>query len=174
MATDNNPYAPPEAELADLYGGTDEFQPARIWSASGRLGRMRCVAYVMGGSIVCDAVSKGLHATVDPTLWSVVSSLLGLALIVLVVLTLIQRSHDMGWSGWTCLLGFIPVVNFIWIFKAGTPGENEYGAPPPPNTWGVKFLALLIPAVAAIGILAAVVLPAYQQYMLRAKAAQVR
>lgn len=43
----------------------------------------------------------------------------------------IRRLHDMNMSGWTILVGFIPLIGFIFslviIFSAGTEGTNEYG-----------------------------------------------
>ena len=86
----------------------------------------------------------------------------------------LQRSHDMDWNGWTALLAFIPFVGLLWIFKSGTAGSNRYGAPPPANTLGVKIVALFLPAVAVIGIVAAIALPAYQGYVQKAKAAQTK
>ena len=98
-------------------------------------------------------------------------------LIIFNILALIKRSHDMGWSGWTVLIAmFIPLAVLIWMFKAGTDGENAYGAPPPPNTTGVKVLGILFPVmlIAIMGILAAVSIPAYQKYKQRAEQAQHR
>jgi hypothetical protein len=78
----------------------------------------------------------------------------------------------MDWSGWTILLAIIPLVGLIWLFKAGSPGENRFGAPPPPNTTGVKVLGLIFPLIAFIGIVAAIALPAYQTYVKRAQESQ--
>ena len=67
------------------------------------------------------------------------------------------------------------MVGFIWVFKAGTPGANAYGAPPPPNTTVIKIFGLIGPVIgtiAMVGILAAVALPAYQGYVAKAKAMQ--
>jgi hypothetical protein len=67
------------------------------------------------------------------------------------------------------------LVAFVWLLKSGTPGENRYGAPPPPNGTGVivaAWLTLGIPVI--VGILAAISLPAYQNYVMRAKAAQMQ
>jgi Tfp pilus assembly major pilin PilA len=51
--------------------------------------------------------------------------------------------------------------------------------PPPnrltlPNTRAVKILAWVFPAFFVLGIVAAIALPAYQQYVMRAKAAQIQ
>ncbi|HEU4590743.1 MAG TPA: hypothetical protein VFS13_07530 [Steroidobacteraceae bacterium] len=66
------------------------------------------------------------------------------------------------------LLMFIPFVAFVWIFKRGSAGPNQYGAPPLPNTTGVKILGLLLPIVFVIGIVAAIAIPAYADYLRRA------
>src|SRR5690606_18127556 len=91
-----------------------------------------------------------------------------LVMIVFTVFTTIKRSHDMNWNGWTCLLTIIPLVALIWVFKPGTIGRNDYGAPPPPNTAIVKILGLLLPALFLIGVLAAIAIPAYVEYQNRA------
>ncbi len=74
----------------------------------------------------------------------------------------------MDWSGWTVLLTLIPLVGLIWVFKRGSEGTNGYGAPPPPNTTGVKILGLLLPILFVVGMLAAIAIPAYVEYTRRA------
>src|SRR2546422_407905 len=39
------PYAPPRSEVADVTDVPTSFQPVRIWSARGRIGRLRLLAY---------------------------------------------------------------------------------------------------------------------------------
>lgn len=46
-----------------------------------------------------------------------------------------KRYHDLGYSGWRILIGFIPIVGGIWVFVEcgffpGTPGRNPYGQDP--------------------------------------------
>lgn len=84
----------------------------------------------------------------------------------------IQRSHDMNWSGWTILLAIIPLVGLIWLFKPGSDGPNDYGNPPPPNTTGVKILASLFFLVVLVGIVSAIAIPAYSDYVKRAQQTQ--
>lgn len=168
-----NPYQPPGADVRDA--APTRFSTPRIWSWRGRIGRLRYLAYGIGGYFVLGAVmvavgalravvGEGLVANV--LIWGCIAVYL-----VQVALAGIQRAHDMGWSGWAALVTLIPLVGLIWVFKAGDPGENRWGAPPSPNTLGVKLLAWVLPAVFIVGLLAAVALPAYQQYQMRAKAA---
>jgi hypothetical protein len=90
------------------------------------------------------------------------------------VVLLIQRSHDMDISGWWTIAAFIPLVGLLWVFKGGTRGANRWGAPPPPNGLAVRIFGLLLPAVVVVGIVAAVALPAYQRYAMRAIAGAPR
>jgi len=177
MAT-ANPYLPPRAAVADVDREATEFQDINLWSAKGRIGRVRYLAYIVASYLlfvvlagVAGAIGAVAHSTM---LVGAVMIIAGIAYTIWAILMLIQRTHDMGWSGWAALLTLIPFVALIWFFKAGTPGANEYGAPPPPNTRAVKILAWIFPAIFLIGILAAIALPAYQQYTVRAKAAQMQ
>jgi uncharacterized membrane protein YhaH (DUF805 family) len=181
MATANpsaNPYQPPRAAVADIDRASGEVQPINLWSARGRIGRLRYLAYLGASYLLMLPVFlvAGLimALTNSPFVAMAIYAVVGIVYAVWAVMMMIQRSHDMGWTGWTVLLAIIPFVALIWLFKAGTPGRNEYGAPPPPNTRAVKILAWVFPAFIVLGIVAAIALPAYQQYVMRAKAAQIQ
>lgn len=116
------------------------------------------------------AVGAGLAVAISGVFWVVVVAGY-LAMIVVSVIFLIQRLHDLNHSGWMCLLMFIPLVNFFFmlyvIFARGTQGSNNYGLRPPPNkTWHWIFglIGPILGAVVMVGILAAIALPAYQDY----------
>ncbi len=181
-----NPFTPPRAAVADIsdtYGG--EFQPMKVWGWRGRIGRLRflgygTVAYLFYMLAVMAVTAMSMRGE-RSTEAGDGSSAIGLAIwlllvpyLVFVALVTIRRSHDMGWSGWMSLLAFIPLVGLIWIFKAGNLGANAYGSPPPPNTFGVKLAAFGLLGVFFIGgILAAIAVPAYHDYVKRAQAAQI-
>lgn len=50
------------------------------------------------------------------------------------VMLVIRRLHDLGHSGWWCLLGLIPLVNLILgiylLFFKGDTGPNRFGPDP--------------------------------------------
>ena len=47
---------------------------------------------------------------------------------------LVRRLHDVGKSGWFCLIALIPFIGAVWLFvllvSEGNAGENEYGTNP--------------------------------------------
>ncbi len=167
-----NRFAPPGAQVDDvaLEGGV---QPIRLWPAHGRIGRLRFLAYSMGLYLVFIVTTFALGMLAGVTHMSpAIASLLGIAVHVFgSAVLLVQRSHDMNISGWWSIAAFIPLIGLFWIFKGGTRGANRWGGPPPPNGWAVRIIGLAFPALFILGIVAAIALPAYQQYTLRAKAA---
>jgi uncharacterized membrane protein YhaH (DUF805 family) len=170
MANDN-PFAPPRATVRDVDSRTQRYQEVSAFTYKGRIGRLRLLAYSMGAYIFV-ALAAVVLALLKVPEWGV--NAISIVAVVGILLATIQRSHDMDWSGWTCLLSLIPFVGLIWFFKAGTQGDNRFGAPPPPNTTGVKILAFVMPVIAIIGIVAAIALPAYSDYTKRAKANQAQ
>ncbi len=59
--------------------------------------------------------------------------LLFIAIIIWSFRYMVLRLHDLDWSGWWCLLAFVPVANLVlglllW-FMPGTNGGNSYGPP---------------------------------------------
>jgi uncharacterized membrane protein YhaH (DUF805 family) len=172
-----NPYAPPRAPVADVNRSRANYQPVKFFSSQGRVGRLRYLAHTMVGyllfGIAVFAVSMLLGALGFPKLAVAATIVVLVPYLIFVAMKTIQRSHDMDWSGWTSLLAFIPLIGLIWIFKGGTADSNSYGEPPPPNNRSVTIIVTGLVAVVLIGILAAIALPAYQQYTVRAKAAQV-
>lgn len=172
-----NPYAAPKAAVADVFDDEAGVQPVKLFSAKGRVGRLRYLSYNLAGYLlmVVAAVVLGFIAGAlgFAQAAGVLSVLAVIPYFIFIVLLTIQRSHDMGWTGWTAILAMIPLVGLVWLFNPGTKGGNRFGAPPPPNTLMVKIGGLAFPVIMVIGIIAAVALPAYQDYTKRAKAAQV-
>jgi uncharacterized membrane protein YhaH (DUF805 family) len=179
MTTSSNPYAAPNAAVADSHPGSEEVGKLNFWSARGRIGRLRYVAWGTGAYLVLVVLMALLPAVLGPSardLGAVVVALLALPMLVLWIFWAIQRAHDLDRSGWQVLLMLIPVLGmiwgFIWVFGRGTPHTNRYGPPPPPNSLGVKILGTVMPVIFVVGIVAAIALPAYVDYTKRAQAAQ--
>ena len=172
-----NPYAAPKAAVADVYDNESGVQPVKLFSAKGRIGRLRYLAYNLGSYILMVAAAAVLGFTAGALGFPRAAGVLGVLAVIpyfiFIVLQTIQRSHDMDWTGWTAILALIPFVGLIWLLNPGTKGGNRFGAPPPPNTTMVKIGGLAFPLIMVVGIIAAVALPAYQGYTQRAKAAQV-
>jgi len=175
-----NPYSAPRSKVA----GPEQYGQVKVLSAAGRLGRLRYLAYGFGFGLIAMivqaavapmAASSGGSGATIAVMGVVIIVMLGLT--VVSILLAIQRLHDMNTSGWLCLLLLVPLVNAIMalvlLIAPGTRGENRFGAQPPPNGTGVVLVSLVVPLVFVVGIVAAIAIPAYQDYTLRAQAPQV-
>ena len=86
----------------------------------------------------------------------------------------------MNVSGWLILLMFVPLANLfmalVMLFVPGSKGENKYGAVPAPNGGGLiaALVIMLLVMVGWIGIISAVALPAYQDYVERVQMHQMQ
>lgn len=169
-----NQYAPPQAHVADLH--VDGVGELKLFSAQGRIGRLRYLAYATVASLIHGMVAGVMTVALasSTTALTVVSLLALAALLWFSVITSIKRCHDMGISGWWTLTAIIPVIAFAWIFWPGSRGANRFGPPPPPNNWGVRILGLILPVVFFVGFLAAVAIPQYKMYTDKAKARAVQ
>lgn len=147
-------------------------QPIRLWPADGRLGRARLVAYSTAAYLALGLAAFAGMATGAAGVF--VAMLLLLGALAFGVVLVVQRSHDLGLSGWWSIVYFVvPLAAFYWVLAPGTRGPNRFGAPPAPNSTGVIVVACLLPLVFVLGMVAAVALPAYQDYTVRAKVAEV-
>ena len=169
MATNVNPYQAPAAAVADA---GEAVQPVKVLSTAGRIGRARYIAYGTGFYILFGVLAAltGFLGAVGGVLMIV----MWIALMVVAFMLTIQRCHDFNVTGWLSLLMLVPLANLIFLFIPGTDGPNRFGAPTPPNSVGVLIVAWLFPVVALIGIIAAVSLPAYQDYTKRAQERQLQ
>jgi uncharacterized membrane protein YhaH (DUF805 family) len=158
----SNPYTPPRAAVSDV-ASEQEYQEVNLWSARGRIGRLRYLAHTTGAYLIAALVVAFASALLRPgeSAATLLLIVIYVPMVIFCVMAAIKRSHDMDWNGWTVLLQIIPLIGFIWVFNPGTDGENKYGLPPPPNTVGVKILGFVLPALCILGILAAIAIPAY-------------
>ena len=176
------PYAPPTANVAEALPEFAELKPCGI---EGRIGRLRYLAWslvMMAAALVILGIGASVIFALgsDTSLLTIIGGLLGtLAVIAMAVVSIqigVKRLHDIGWSGWLLLVSLIPAVgsvfSIIMLVVPGSTGANRFGPPPPPNSRAVKILAGLWLLVPVLGILAAIAIPQYQDYVERARDAQ--
>lgn len=189
MEAIQNPYQTPQGELtvnSQAYGEIKFLSPAS------RIGRLRYLAhsflFMLAASIAMSLVlgifaavlaGVGLGETAAMGVVILLSVGCYIAMLVVYVIFMIQRLHDLNKSGWMSLLVLIPIVNFFFglylIFAPGTRGPNNYGLAPPPNRtwhWIAGLVGPVLMTVVMLGIIAAIAIPAYSGYVERAQ--QVR
>jgi uncharacterized membrane protein YhaH (DUF805 family) len=177
MAT-TNPYQRPRAAVAD---SEPEYQSVRIFAAAGRVGRIRFIAYTVGLTVLIVFVAGLVGGVLDGMLrggrgFTTVITLGGVAFVLLIqVLLTIQRCHDFDVTGWLSVVFIlVPLAALLLWVIPGTNGPNRYGPPTAPNSTLAVIGALLLPFVFVAGIVAAVAIPAYQDYVKRAQQAGPR
>jgi uncharacterized membrane protein YhaH (DUF805 family) len=179
-----NVYETPEANLDQ--SDNDALASSPFFSYKGRLGRIHfigmglvyfIISYLLGAFVIGLAI--GISAAANTPIIGIVGGIVGFLGICYLTLHLhIRRLRDINASGWFCLLGFLPYLNLIYLLVLmvvpGTKGTNKYAQKPESASTAVTVLSLvfgtLIP-VAFIGILAAIAIPAYQDYVDKSKAA---
>ncbi len=100
---------------------------------SGRARRSEYWYFTLFNFIVTGVVSV-LSSVTGSTIFSVLSGLFSLAVLIPGIAVCIRRLHDIGKSGWYLLFVLIPLVGaiilIVWYCKDSMPGENQYGPNP--------------------------------------------
>lgn len=143
------------------------------------------VFYVIAGIGIFMFISGSQSAAATDSAYSILSIIAGLVLFIAYVgllyynfVAAIRRLHDLNKTGWLSLLMLVPFINlFFMIYLAlarGTPGQNDYGMPRQTRGWEkvMGWLYALVVPIALIGILTAIAIPAYQNYVHRAQMMQ--
>ena len=155
-----DPYRAPVAQVSDPASDTDS--KINIWSAKGRLGRVRYIGYTVGFGLLINFTSTFLTAMLGGGPGAVIMVIGMAAGLFIHGLLSVQRAHDFNASGWMAILAFIPLLNFLFWVVPGTDGDNRFGAKTPPNSTLAVVLASIIPVIMIAGIIAAIAIPAYQ------------
>jgi len=182
---EKNPYESPLTSegLTQL----DSYKP-KIFTTKGRIGRLRYLAYSMIYNFIIMFLMGIMSAILIPMLASNDSGEPGAAMAIMMILLYVpviltffivarRRLHDLDRTGWLTLLMIVPLINVLFglylLFGSGSPETNKYGPPPQANT-ALEIIIGLIAPIVIIGILAAVAIPSYQDYVERAKQAQTQ
>jgi len=178
----NNPYASPDSAVDDVVSSDGPYQP-RIFALHGRLGRVRYMAYisvcwlftVVAISLVTAVYIPLLHGDAKDPLFHLLTIVMYLPMLFYAFVLAKRRLHDVNRSGKLSVLLLVPLLNFAvslyLLFASGTDGDNDYGPPAVPNTTALVIGGAILPVVMIVGILAAVAIPAYSDYVAKAKAA---
>lgn len=161
------------------------------FSANGRFGRLSylgwnmlmfiiVISFFFVVGIIASFIAPNLFSsTADGSIsipFMLIMAVVYITLIYISFIFIIRRLHDCNQSGWLSLLFLIPIINFFFIlyliFAPGTPGSNDFGAPRTTQSWE-KVLGWMYGLVPILGILAAISIPAYQNYIERAKLQQL-
>lgn len=167
---EHNPFVAPQAALEDAQTLADSQFTLNLFSPAGRIGRVRYLGYTMALSFLIMLVAGIVGALTTPIL-------IGLGYVAMLYaqfMLAIKRSHDFNTTGWASLLILIPLVNLLFLFVPGTDGPNRFGNKTAPNGRSGLIVIGLVLGIALIGIVAAIAIPAYQQYSQRAQAAAGR
>jgi uncharacterized membrane protein YhaH (DUF805 family) len=173
-----NIYSAPKADLSEVSFMDATYEP-KLFALKGRVGRARYVGFSIAYyliTLLAFGVAAGVMGLVS-ALGVLLMVIVGIAATVLYVALTVRRLNDLNHTGWLSLLMLIPFVGAFLalyvLFAPGTKGTNDYGLAPTKNTTTFVICAAILPAIVVIGIVAAVALPAYQDYTKRAKAAQL-
>lgn len=147
-----------------------------FFGLKGRIGRIRMIAYPIALGIII-ALPLVLVVSVtgpESNVALLVLFALGVVYLVMTAIWTIRRVQDFEGPIWLAAIFiitmiFLPIVNVVLWFIPGTKGDNRYGPAPPPNGAGVYILATLVLTIPIIGIVAAIAIPAYHDYTVRAK-----
>ncbi len=157
-ASENNPFNPPQASVDDDLNGVESKFTLNLFSASGRIGRMRYLTYSIGLGMIVALVGGILSIFISPALFV----LTYVAMVYINIMLTIKRCHDFNVTGWLSLLILIPLAYLVFLFIPGTNGANGYGRKTAPNGSTGIVLVTIFAAIFVIGILAAIAIPAYQ------------
>ncbi len=168
--SDANPYSAPDAALDT---GQDVLYQPKIFSFSGRIGRMRYLAYGVGLYILLMAALiplGGMAASMGDEagmsmLGMVMIGLFYIAIFAISIMFAKRRLNDLNRSGWWFLVFLIPIVNLLMtiyiLFFPGSDGDNKFGPAPTSNSVGVLILGWMMPVFFIVGIGAAILLPQF-------------
>lgn len=168
-----NIYSSPQSDVTSNH---DELVDVKAFTTQGRLGRIHYLLYSMGytmlGYLILGVVTAFTISALGEQTATMVLGLLALVtmlpLFIFSIIWTVRRCHDFNTTGWLALLLIVPLAPLIFWFIPGTKGTNRFGNKPKTGPWW-GLLLLIVPVL----ILAAIAIPAYQDYVKRAQEMQM-
>ena len=121
-------------EIPDSIPKRKETWQEKYLTADGRLNRKPYILRSLFLGVISFVVSFVIVLLAGTASTEGVRIVLQLLFAVPGVMLVIRRLHDLGHSGWWCLLGLIPLVNLILgiylLFFKGNTGPNRFGPDP--------------------------------------------
>lgn len=121
-------------EIPDSIPKRKETWQEKYLTADGRLNRKPYILRSLFLGVISFVVSFVIVLLAGTASTDGVRIVLQLLFAVPGVMLVIRRLHDLGHSGWWCLLGLIPLVNLILgiylLFFKGNTGPNRFGPDP--------------------------------------------
>ncbi|MHC2146941.1 DUF805 domain-containing protein [Pseudomonas sp. 210_17 TE3656] len=126
----------------------------QFMSTKGRIGRVRLLAWsfalavaTISGLVVLAWVASAVSS--DLVGFLVIAGLLIAR--ILSMLLIVQRLHDLNWSGWFCWLALMPWVGdffiLVLVLLPGNQASNRFGPVPAPDSSVERGLACLWPVL---------------------------
>lgn len=156
-------------------------------NANGRFGRLSYLGWsflsvlvffviaLIVGALFIGTNPESLASISTPAI--IIFLILYIAFFYFTIIFAVRRLHDVNQSGWLWLLFLVPLANIglalYLLFAPGTPGTNNYGAPRATAGWEKVLAWLNILVIPLFGILAAISIPTYQNYVERAQQQQI-
>jgi uncharacterized membrane protein YhaH (DUF805 family) len=169
-----------DSQPADAPVDSAAFSHPKPFAASGRIGRVRYLAYSFVGMLIVMLAASilggvlGATGSSEQVSGATAQIVVGALVLALTLILARRRLNDMGKTGWWGLLLLVPLLNFVvtlWlVFGRGDASVNAYGPPPGPNGRGTIVLACLGPLL-FVGVTLYSGVDAYRTYVDKARSA---
>ena len=104
----------------------------------GRARRSEYWYFVLFNMIVSFVITFVVTLIAGSSVGTIIGYLYALGVFIPSLAVGVRRLHDAGKSGWYYLVGFIPLIGWIWLLillcKDSQPGTNEWGVNPKEQT----------------------------------------
>lgn len=173
----NSIYETPESDITQ--SDIDESYQPRIFALKGRIGRLRYLSYNLAYTIsfIFLTFLSDWLTTGNTIVGGVFALVLLVPYLCFTISAQCRRLNDLNRSGWWALLLIVPFVNIIfWLYLTFAPGtkiNNKFGPRPYPTPKALVILAIIGVFVYISGVLAAIAIPAYQEYIERAQQSNI-